>query len=99
VIPSLEEAFGQTALEAVACGTVVVGFASGGIVDIIQNDLNGLLVRRGDANALSEAISRLLQDEAMRIRWRQACVTWLGENFSFGQNATAYRTLYQSLLD
>jgi glycosyltransferase involved in cell wall biosynthesis len=36
VIPSLEEAFGQTALEAVACGTVVAGFAVGGIVDIVK---------------------------------------------------------------
>jgi glycosyltransferase involved in cell wall biosynthesis len=99
VIPSLEEAFGQTALEAVACGTVVAGFAVGGIVDIVQNDLNGSLVPRGDSNALGQAISRLLKDEVLRMRWRESCVAWVKERFSFERNASAYRTLYESLLE
>jgi glycosyltransferase involved in cell wall biosynthesis len=98
VIPSLEEAFGQTALEAVACGTVVAGFAVGGIVDIVQNDLNGLLVVRGDSNALGHAIIRLLKDEILRVRWRESCEIWVKERFSFDRNATAYRALYESLL-
>jgi glycosyltransferase involved in cell wall biosynthesis len=98
VIPSLEEAFGQTALEAVACGTVVAGFAVGGIVDIIQNDLNGLLVARGDSDALGQAITRLLKDEPLRTRWRESCEAWVKERFSFDRNATAYCGLYKSLL-
>jgi glycosyltransferase involved in cell wall biosynthesis len=98
VIPSLEEAFGQTALEAVACGTVVAGFAVGGIVDIVQNDLNGQLVARGDSNALGQAIIRLLKDEPLRIRWREFCVAWVKERFSYDKNAAAYRALYESLL-
>ena len=55
VMPSLEEAFGQTALEAVACGTVVAGFHVGGIADIIQDGLNGILVNRGDVRALGRS--------------------------------------------
>jgi glycosyltransferase involved in cell wall biosynthesis len=98
VIPSLEEAFGQTALEAVACGTVVAGFAVGGIVDIVQNDLNGLLVARGDSDALGQAITRLLKDEPLRTRWRESCEAWVKERFSFDRNATAYCGLYKSLL-
>lgn len=98
VIPSLEEAFGQTALEAVACGTVVAGFAVGGIVDIVRNGLNGLLVGRGDSNALGQAITRLLKDGALRVRWRESCGAWVKERFSFDRNAAAYRALYESLL-
>jgi len=98
VIPSLEESFGQTALEAIACGTVVAGFAVGGIVDIVQNDLNGLLVVRGDSNALGHAIMRLLKDEALRVRWQEACEAWVKARFSFDRNATAYHALYESLL-
>jgi glycosyltransferase involved in cell wall biosynthesis len=98
VIPSLEEAFGQTALEAIACGTVVAGFAVGGIGDIVQNELNGLLVMRGDSNALSHAIMRLLKDEALRLRWQEACEAWVKARFSFDRNATAYHALYESLL-
>jgi glycosyltransferase involved in cell wall biosynthesis len=98
VIPSLEEAFGQTALEAVACGTVVAGFAVGGIVDIVQNDLNGFLVGSGDSNALGQAITRLLGDGALRVHWRESCEAWVKERFSFDRNAAAYRELYESLL-
>ena len=89
VIPSLEEAFGQTALEAIACGTVVAGFAVGGIVDTIQNDLNGMLVPRGDPEALGQAISRLLKDDGLRARWQESCVAWVRENFSYAKNAAA----------
>jgi glycosyltransferase involved in cell wall biosynthesis len=98
VIPSLEEAFGQSALEAIACGTVVAGFAVGGIVDIVQNDLNGLLVVRGDSNALGQAIMRLLEDETLRVRWQESCQAWVKARFSFDRNATAYHALYESLL-
>jgi glycosyltransferase involved in cell wall biosynthesis len=98
VIPSLEEAFGQTALEAIACGTVVAGFAVGGIVNIVQNDLNGILVVRGDSNALGQAIMRLLKDETLRVRWQEACGAWVKARFSFDRNATAYHALYESLL-
>jgi len=98
VIPSMEEAFGQTALEAIACGTVVAGFAAGGIVDIVQNDLNGLLVARGDSNSLGQAITRLLKDGALRVRWQESCEAWVRERFSFDRNAAAYRALYESLL-
>lgn len=98
VIPSLEEAFGQTALEAVACGTVVAGFAVGGITDIVQNDLNGLLVPRGDSAALGKAITHLLNDTALGLNWQGACKSWIQERFSFHRNANAYQALYESLV-
>ena len=98
IIPSLEEAFGQAALEAIACGAVVAGFSVGGISDIVKCDLNGLLVVRGDSNALGQAIMRLLKDETLRVRWQEACQAWVKARFSFDRNATAYHALYESLL-
>jgi glycosyltransferase involved in cell wall biosynthesis len=99
VIPSLEEAFGQSALEAVACGAVVAGFSVGGIPDIVKRGLNGLLVERQDTQALSEAIEKLLEDETLRRRWQSSCETWVGEHFSYSKNAAAYIALYDSLLN
>jgi glycosyltransferase involved in cell wall biosynthesis len=99
VIPSLEEAFGQSALEAVACGAVVAGFNVGGIPDIVKCDLNGLLVERQDTQALSEAIQKLLEDEALRRHWQNSCETWVREHFSYSKNAAAYVALYDSLLN
>ena len=98
VIPSLEEAFGQTALEAVACGALVAGFAVGGITDIVQNDLNGQLVARGDSTALGQAITSLLKNETLKSRWCSSCVGWVKEHFSFERNAVAYHELYKTLL-
>jgi glycosyltransferase involved in cell wall biosynthesis len=99
VIPSLEEAFGQSALEAVACGAVVAGFSVGGIPDIVKCGLNGLLVEVQDTQALSEAIQKLLEDEGLRCRWQSSCETWVRENFSYSKNAAAYVALYNSLLN
>jgi glycosyltransferase involved in cell wall biosynthesis len=99
VIPSLEEAFGQTALEAVACGAVVAGFRVGGIPDIVKCGLNGLLVERQDTQALSAAIQELLDDEALRQRWQKSCKAWVEEHFAYSKNASAYIALYNSLLN
>jgi len=43
VVPSLQESFGQTALEAMACGTPVVAFAATGLLDIVDHRVNGYL--------------------------------------------------------
>ncbi len=99
VIPSLEEAFGQSSLEAVACGAVVAGFNVGGIPDIVKCGLNGLLVERQNTQSLSEAIQKLLEDEALRRHWQNSCETWVREHFSYSKNAAAYVALYDSLLN
>jgi glycosyltransferase involved in cell wall biosynthesis len=98
VIPSLEEAFGQTALEAVACGTVVAGFEVGGVVDIVKNDLNGKLVPKGDSSALADAITQLMGDLPLRQLWRDMALDWVGDHFSYHRNASAYASLYEELI-
>jgi glycosyltransferase involved in cell wall biosynthesis len=97
-IPSVEEAFGQTALEAIACGTTVAGFRVGGIVDVVEDGLNGQLVNRADAGALAGAIVQLFEDKALRTRWYQICGDWVRDRFCYATNASAYRSLYTSVL-
>ena len=99
VIPSLEEAFGQTALEAISCGTVVAGFQVRGIVDIVKNGLNGELVPRGDSLSLSRAIVTLLDSDALRNSWIAISDKWTSEKFSYKKNARAYLDLYSSLIN
>ena len=64
VIPSLQESFGQTVIESMACGTPVVGFASGGIPDMVRPGHTGHLAPTGDTAALRDAIVKLLRDPA-----------------------------------
>jgi glycosyltransferase involved in cell wall biosynthesis len=98
VIPSLQEAFGQTALESIACGTPVVGFATGGIVDIVQDGVNGRLVAASDVNGLRAAIVDLLQDPERRSEMSARCRRIATEEFGLEDQARRYVELYESML-
>jgi glycosyltransferase involved in cell wall biosynthesis len=65
---STAEPFGLTVLEAQASGVPVVAAASGGILDFVQDDDNGLLVPPGDSVALTRALDRLFGDAELRAR-------------------------------
>ncbi len=63
VAPSVgEEAFGRVVIEAGACGVPVVCTRIGGLVDIIEDGKDGLLVPPNDPRQLAEAVLRLLKD-------------------------------------
>ena len=58
-----QEGFGLVIIEAMASGLPVIASESGGIVDIIVNEENGLLCLEKDVEQISKSIERLLQDE------------------------------------
>jgi len=59
-LPSKGEGFGLVFLEAMACAKPVVGGAHGGIPDIVEDGVTGLLVPHGDAERLAQALETLL---------------------------------------
>lgn len=69
VVPSTwREPFGLVALESMAVGGTVVASATGGLTDMVEDGVSGLLVRPGDPDALADATLRLLDDQALRVR-------------------------------
>jgi glycosyltransferase involved in cell wall biosynthesis len=62
VIPSLDEGLGLSLMEAMACGLPTIGSEVGGIKDLIQHGVNGLLVEPADVKGLASAILELLKD-------------------------------------
>ena len=69
VLPSIcLDACPTTVLEAMASGRPVIATATGGIVDMIADGENGLLVPAGNESRLAEAMARLLNDSDLRVR-------------------------------
>jgi glycogen synthase len=67
-LPSRTESFGIVFLEAWAHGLPVIGARAGGVVDVIADGEDGLLVDFGDVEALAGAIARLSEDASLRAR-------------------------------
>jgi len=64
--PSDNEAFSLALVEAMASGCAVVATRVGGMAEIVQDGVSGLLIERGSAHSLIAAVSRLLADKRLR---------------------------------
>jgi len=62
VIPSLIDNLPNTAIESICCGTPVIGFKTGGIPDIIEHGINGMLADKINAESLAVRIASALQN-------------------------------------
>lgn len=98
VIPSIQEAYGQTALEASACGVPVVGFNTGGIPDIVVHGETGLLCPVKDTQALREAIERLVTDGTLRARMGAKGRQRVEQKLTLDLLADKYAKVYGELL-
>jgi glycosyltransferase involved in cell wall biosynthesis len=72
VLTSAWENFPHGLVEALAMGTPVVATRVGGVPEIVDDGVNGLLVSAGDSHAFAAAVTRLLEDDALRDRLRAA---------------------------
>lgn len=98
VVPSRQEAFGQTASEAQACGTPVVCFRTGGLVDVIEDGLTGLFAEPFDPRSLAKAIHSVCEDENRRRAMadkarKRALKLWNPDRIS-----SLYKDVYQNAL-
>lgn len=99
VQPSLEEALGLAAQEAIFVGCPAIGTDAGGIPEVIDDGKTGLIVPHGDASALAGALRRMMSDEALResmsSRGREAI---LAKGMSREGMIDAHRRLYPEVL-
>ena len=93
VFPSVAEAFGQTIVEALACGLPIVGFDKGGMSDAVQPGISGFIAAEITAEALAEALEEALGDiEGLRAL-SAGCRHSAETRFSLGVVARQYQEL------
>lgn len=93
VLPSVQDNYPNTILEALACGTPCVGFDAGGISDLIQHQINGYLAKLGDTDELTNGIRWVLAQVLSPTTIHQN----IAQHNALPQIAGQYHQLYQGL--
>lgn len=95
VTPSLQESFGFTVCEALACGTPVVAFPVGGILDQIVHEQNGYLAKLKDVEDLKKGIIYCIENEnILREKAREGA-----KRFSFEAVGDIYAEFLQKICE
>ena len=96
VVPSSEDNQPQVGLEAMACGTPVVGFDNCGIPEMVQHEKTGLLARSGDPIDLAAKISRVINNPLLRKQMGIEARKMMELNHDSEIQAAQYIQLYEN---
>jgi glycosyltransferase involved in cell wall biosynthesis len=92
------EGLGIVLLEALACETPCVASRVGGIVDIVQDGMNGLLVEPKNSADLADKIQWLINNDRLRQEMGTQGRLFVKEHFSWQVKAHEILTVYQAIL-
>jgi len=95
LLPSEYESFGLAALEAMACGVPVICTKTGGIPEVVENDVSGILCDVGDYACMARSAVALLKDDARRNAMGVAARKRSIEEFPEERVVTMYEELYK----
>jgi glycosyltransferase involved in cell wall biosynthesis len=98
VVSSHHEGVPTVVLEVMALGKAVVATAVGGIKEIIESDVSGILVRAGDADAIAAACDKVLDNDDLREKIVHAARETVEREFSSANQAQRMADIYQQLV-
>ena len=98
LLPSQEESFGLSALEALACGAPVIGSLGSGISEVVGNEECGVLHPVGETNAMAESAIELLKDKAKLKRYSENARRRAEKKFSDEKIVGEYESYYEKTL-
>jgi len=85
-------------LEAMAIGKALLASDVGGHRELIQNGRTGILFRAGDVGSLTEALGRMLEDEALRLRLSDEARIWVNAERTWAKTTAPYAQVYAGAL-
>jgi len=97
VAPSLQDNLPNTVMESLACGTPCVGFAIGGIPDMIEHEQNGYLAQPYVIEDLAQGIAWVLGDAERWQRLSRHAREKTEQEFALERQAAVYRRLYEEV--
>jgi len=98
VLPSYNEGFPVSLLEAMSWQVPVISTRVGGIPELVRDGVDGFLINPGDRSALSSAIVKLAQDAELRQKMGAAARKQVERNFSKSAVLPKLEELYRSLI-
>lgn len=98
LMPSIAEAFGNVAIEAMACGTAAVAFATGGLSEIIDHKENGWLAEPKDVNALQAGIEFAMNQPDILRHWQKQARIKVEKEYDQIRFLNSHLNLYHKLL-
>ncbi len=98
LLPSETESFGLAALEAQSCGVPVVASNAGGVAEVIEHGVTGLLAQVGDVAQLTAHTLSLIDDEPRRRALSAAARARVLARFAAGPAIDAYESIYRRVI-
>lgn len=96
ILPSIADVYPYTPMESIASGTPVIAFDTGGIPEMVSDEV-GWIVPYQDVQALAECIKSVFSSSELLKKKRERCRSYAEEKFSINLMIDSYRELYKTI--
>jgi colanic acid/amylovoran biosynthesis glycosyltransferase len=97
LLPSLSEGISNVVLEAMAAGRAVITTDCGGMTEVVEDQVDGLVVGVGDIGAMSERLAMLADDPRLRQQLGERAAATADEQFDIARQVRVFLDAYRSI--